>query len=205
MLQLMKTTSSVVEKGLKLSMVGMLGITQLATAGTACVLLLSTVGAQPLIDQTKTTIIDDNTEVIVLQPYGDPFARPLDVDYVPPALDVLDDTRLTALCILGAIAGAFLAVALWPPQEDTDTNKMRRLAAKFGSSMIAGATFTPMIIRWSKWSCDADVVLATSTGVAMLSVAIIHATVPLIEKAWKRWVIKKLNLEEKQKQEKDEE
>lgn len=189
MLQRMKTTP-VVEKGLKLSMVGMLGITQLATAGAACVLLLSTVGAQPLIDQAATTIIDDDTEVIVLQPYGDPL---------------LDDTKLTALCILGAIAGAFLAVALWPPQEDTDTNKMRRLAAKFGSSMIAGATFTPMIIRWSKWSCDADVVLATSTGVAMLSVAILHATVPLVERAWKRWVVKKLHLDEKQEPKEDEE
>lgn len=105
---------------------------------------------------------------------------------------LLNDARLTGLCVLGAVAGAFLAISIWPPKNYTQANQLRSLGAKFGASMISGATFTPAIIRAADWPIDADVVLAVSTGVAMVAVAVIHAVVPILENACARFLARKI-------------
>lgn len=108
-------------------------------------------------------------------------------------VELLNDTRLVTLCVIGAIAGAFLAVAIWAPASTaTDQAKVRSLTAKFGASMIAGANFTPVIIRLMDWPCSSDVVLGVSTAVAMVAVAFLHSVIPVIEKAWSALVVFRL-------------
>jgi uncharacterized membrane protein len=100
-------------------------------------------------------------------------------DLTSPA--IWDKSQFRIFCLLGAIGGAFLAIALFPPREQLG-NYSRRLALKFVSSGIAGLLFTPIIIRWQKWPIDVDTVLAVSGIVALVSVSIISALVPIFVK-----------------------
>lgn len=106
---------------------------------------------------------------------------------------VLDDTRLTGLCVLGSLIGAFLTVAVFPPADDSEKNKVRRLSAKFGASMAGGIAFTPMVIELTPLQMMPSVVLGVSAAVAMLIVSVLHATVPIAERAAAKWVGKRID------------
>lgn len=94
---------------------------------------------------------------------------------------IWDKTQFRLFCLLGSIGGAFLAIALFPPREAVG-NYTRRIAIKFAASGISGLLFTPIIIRWQGWPVDVDVVLAVSGCVALTSVSIISALVPIFVK-----------------------
>lgn len=98
-------------------------------------------------------------------------------DLTSPA--IWDKTQFRAFCIAGALGGAFLSIALFPPR-GTDSHQSRNQALRFGSSAISGLLFTPVVIRWQGWPVDVDVVLAVSGGVALVSVSVISAVVPFL-------------------------
>lgn len=100
-------------------------------------------------------------------------------DLASPA--IWDKSQFRIFCLLGAIGGAFLAIALFPPRERVG-NYSRRLAIKFVSSGVAGLLFTPIVIRWQGWPVDVDIVLAVSGVVALMSVSLISALVPVFVK-----------------------
>ena len=100
-------------------------------------------------------------------------------DLTSPA--IWDKSQFRIFCLLGSIGGAFLAIALFPPRESVG-NYSRRIAIKFVSSGIAGLLFTPIVIRWQGWPADVDTVLAVSGTVALMSVSVISALVPVFVK-----------------------
>lgn len=111
-------------------------------------------------------------------------------------VELLADTRLTALCLIGAVAGGIIAVALWPPRDtESEAQRTRALAAKFGSSMFMGAGLTPAIIRLMNWPLSGDVALPCAMLVAMFSVAAVHATTPIVLAAWQRYVRRRLDID----------
>lgn len=100
------------------------------------------------------------------------------IDGISNGQTIYDNGQYRMFCLIGAIGGAFLAVAIFPPRE-TEGNYARRLAIKFFSSGVAGCLFTPVIIQWRSWPVNVDTVLAVSGAVALVAVSLIHALVPL--------------------------
>lgn len=114
------------------------------------------------------------------------------------SLRVYEDRRLTSMCLVGAMAGAFMAIAIWPsstslvegttPEERAASRvanekvAMRMLSLKFGVSLFSGCTLTPMLIAWRGWEINTDIVLGTSTIIATSFVYITHKALPIIEK-----------------------
>lgn len=94
------------------------------------------------------------------------------------AIDLLNDSRLTMVCVFGAIGGAVLAIALFPQPTP------RQMAAKFGASMVSGGVFTPALIEWLELPIRSSYVLAGSAVVAMVAVGVLHTVIPLVEKMW---------------------
>lgn len=107
-----------------------------------------------------------------------------------PTSDLFDDTKLTGLCVLGAMMGAFLSIALFPPKDDdSDKGKIQKLALKFGSSLFTGVAFTPLVIKYYELQLSADWVVGVSTGVAAIGVMAIHIGMPYLTK----WLDKLFN------------
>lgn len=116
------------------------------------------------------------------------------------SLRVYEDRRLTSMCLVGAMAGAFIAIAIWPvaaaPVEGTTPEEiacdkakkerevLRMLSLKFGVSMFSGCTLTPMIMTWRGWELNTDLVLGTSTLVSASFVYLIHKMHPIVEKVF---------------------
>lgn len=114
------------------------------------------------------------------------------------SLRVYEDRRLTSMCLVGAMAGAFMAIAIWPvagtpvegntPEERAEDRAkkekavLRMLSLKFGVSMFSGCTFTPMIMTWRQWELNTDLVLGTATLVSATFVYAIHKMHPIIDK-----------------------
>lgn len=103
------------------------------------------------------------------------------------AQTIWDQSQLRMFCLIGALGGAFLAVALFPPKEGAGS-PVRRLAAKFLSSGIAGMLFTPIVIRWREWPLDVDVVLAVSGAVALVAVTVLHTAIPILLRRLNTWL-----------------
>ena len=99
-----------------------------------------------------------------------------------PQSRVFDDVRMICICVIGATIGAFLAIAVFPPQGSSESNTTRRLALKFGSSMLAGIVFTPGVMHFWELDLNADYLMAVSAIVAIFSVSILHLIAPRIER-----------------------
>lgn len=105
-----------------------------------------------------------------------------------PTEGVFDNMRLTCMCLVGALMGAFLAVALFPGEE-VNQFSTRRLSLKFGASMVCGVAFTPMNIRMIHWMFgvnwyQSDLLIGLSATSAMLAVYTVHKLAPQVE----RWM-----------------
>lgn len=107
-----------------------------------------------------------------------------------PSGEVFDDVRTTAICVIGAIIGAFLTVAVFPPTNDTDTNTIRRLALKFGSSMLSGIAFTPGLMQYIGLEKTTDLLMATAAIISVFAVTILHLLAPRVESIV-RWMEEK--------------
>lgn len=97
--------------------------------------------------------------------------------------DVFSDTALFLWCIIGSSGGAYMAVFCFPPAKSkmdgvSEAEQMqlmiRKLCAKFGFSMIAGASLSPMLMRLLDVPTDRTYVVGCSTLVAFLLAAAIH-------------------------------
>lgn len=111
---------------------------------------------------------------------------------------VYEDRHLTSMCLVGAMAGAFMSIYLWPGsllQVTGETLEERaasravneklstqRLCLKFGVSLFSGCTLTPMIMAWKGWELNSDLVLGISTVVAGTFVYIVHRLQPIIDR-----------------------
>ena len=111
---------------------------------------------------------------------------------------VYEDRHLTSMCLVGAMAGAFMAIYLWPsaalevtgdtPEERAASRAIneklstQRLCLKFGVSLFSGCTFTPMIMSWRGWELNSDWVLGTSTIVAGSFVYVVHRFQPVLDR-----------------------
>jgi hypothetical protein len=111
---------------------------------------------------------------------------------------VYEDRHLTSMCLVGAMAGAFMAIYLWPGKSlevvgDTPDERAvsrarneklaaQRLCLKFGVSLFSGCTLTPMIMSWRGWELNSDLVLGTSTIVAGTFVYIVHRLQPVVDR-----------------------
>ena len=111
---------------------------------------------------------------------------------------VYEDRHLTSMCLVGAMAGAFMSIYLWPGKAtkvDGETIDERaasrsrieklatqRLCLKFGVSLFSGCTLTPMIMSWRGWELNSDLVLGTSTIVASTFVYLVHRFQPVIDR-----------------------
>lgn len=99
---------------------------------------------------------------------------------------VTDSGWLVGLLIVGATGGAFIAVAVWPPDETSERNVLRRLAVKFGASLLGGITLGPAAVRVLAahgMPIDGDYVLGVGAAVAALIVVSLHYATPHVE-AW---------------------
>lgn len=120
------------------------------------------------------------------------------VEVTSKNLRVYEDRRLTSMCVVGAMAGAFMAIAIWPvaaapvegntPEEracdraNKEKAVLRMLSLKFGVSMFSGCTLTPMIMTWRQWELNTDLVLGTATLVSASFVYLIHKMHPIVDK-----------------------
>ena len=98
-----------------------------------------------------------------------------------PDGDVFDDVRRSCVCVVGAIIGAFLAISVFPPDDDSETNKTRRLALKFGASMCGGIVFTPAAMQWIGLPKTSDYLMGGSAIVAVFVVSGLHFIAPKVE------------------------
>jgi len=95
---------------------------------------------------------------------------------------VFDDAKMESTCVFGSLIGSLLAVAAFPPINDTEENRTRRLALKFGVSLMSGIAFAPGMMQWIGYPHTTDSLLAGSAATAVVSVSVLH----LWNQMWKR-------------------
>ena len=97
-----------------------------------------------------------------------------------PTTEVFDDIRSSCICVVGSLAGAFIAIAIFPPSGMDPANAIRRLSLKFGASMAGGVVFAPAIMQHMGLPKTADNLMGCSGFVAVFSVAVLHYIAPRI-------------------------
>lgn len=102
--------------------------------------------------------------------------------------DVFDDFRGASICVVGALIGAFLTVAVFPTRGRTEQDRTRNLAAKFGASMLAGVAFTPAGMTWFGLPKSADNLMAASAFVAIFATSALHLAAPRVESILDRFL-----------------
>lgn len=91
---------------------------------------------------------------------------------------ILNDAQMRFACIIGALGGAILNVAIFPPRVAT----RHAIAIKFVASGLSGMIFAPLAIRWLRLTPDFDIVIFISAAVALVAIRLIRLAIPLIEK-----------------------
>lgn len=111
-------------------------------------------------------------------------------------VDLFDDWRLVGFCLVGSVCGAFMAIAVFTPNIDGEPSDLiRRLLAKFGTSILSGFTFSPGILSYWRATFAPDgglpspsIVLSVSGLVATIFVWLIHKFGPIaVDYARARW------------------
>lgn len=97
-------------------------------------------------------------------------------------IGVLADSRRMGICVVGAAIGAFLTIAMFPADVDLERKVIRRLALKFGGSMLGGIGLTPGLIEWCKLPNSSDSLLGISLLVAVFAVSALHVIAPRLER-----------------------
>ena len=113
-----------------------------------------------------------------------PLSAGLSLAMAEPA-EVTAEYRLTGLCLVGSILGAFLAVSILPPKKTAHGEvalSPRELAFHFFSSSFAGLAFTPAIMQRLDVARNGDMVLGVSAAVALFAVVGIGALAPRVVK-----------------------
>lgn len=112
------------------------------------------------------------------------------------AVDLFDNWRLVGFCVVGSVCGAFLSLAVFTPDTTGEpADVIRRLMAKFGTSILSGFTFSPGILSYWRDTFaphgglpTPSIVLSVSGLVATIFVWLIHKFGPIaVEYARQRW------------------
>ncbi len=98
-----------------------------------------------------------------------------------PSVVIFEDRQRIAYCLIGAMCGAFVSVAIFPPKPN-ETSLVRGMGAKFGCSAIGGIILTPKAVYYSGWDPNADNLITASFFVATIAVSLLHTVLPLLEK-----------------------
>ncbi len=98
-----------------------------------------------------------------------------------PSVVIFEDRQRIAYCLIGAMCGAFVSVAIFPPQEG-EKSLVRGMGAKFGCSAIGGIILTPKAVYYAGWDPNADNLITASFFVATIAVSLLHTVLPLLEK-----------------------
>lgn len=92
-------------------------------------------------------------------------------------LNVMDDARLRYTCIIGAVGGAIISIAMF------STPRFRPMTAKFVVSAVSGSMVTPAIMRMFYMPLDTDWILGASCVVAVCAYSVIQVLAPLVPMA----------------------
>lgn len=92
--------------------------------------------------------------------------------------DILTNVEMRFACIIGALLGAMLQTAIFPPKVITS----KAIAVKMGTSAASGIMLAPLIIRYTNIAPGFDVVLGISGIVALIAIGVIKLVVPGITK-----------------------
>lgn len=139
---------------------------------------LELLAAGVLLMQSSTDVI---TNVVSAQPmdnHGDDEAKPSK----PKPIVVFEDRTRIACCIIGAMCGAFVSVALFPGKDGTAASSLRGIAMKFGASATGGIILTPKACYYANWDANADNLVTASFLLGTIVVSILHTALPLLER-----------------------
>lgn len=104
---------------------------------------------------------------------------------------IFEDRHRIAYCLIGALSGAFVSVAVFPPKTD-EKSVARRMGTKFGCSAIGGIVLTPKAIEYFGWEPNADNLIFSSFLVATIAVSLLHTVLPMLERKITEYLTKKL-------------
>lgn len=95
-------------------------------------------------------------------------------------LNIMDNARLRYTCIIGALGGAVISIAMF------STPRFRPMAAKFTVSAVTGSMITPSLMRVWNVPQDTDWILASAFAVSICAYSVLQALVPLVPRslAW---------------------
>jgi hypothetical protein len=93
------------------------------------------------------------------------------------ALNIMDDARLRYTCIIGAVGGACISIAMF------STPRFRPMAGKFTVAAISGSMLTPAIMRFCNIALDTDWIIGSAFVVAVCAYSVLQAIVPLVPRA----------------------
>jgi len=135
---------------------------------------LELLAAGVLLVQASTSDIVSN--VVTAQPIVDDQVK-------PDPVVVFEDRQRIAYCLIGALCGAFMSVAIFPGKHPADSPTfIRALALKFGCSAIGGIVLTPKAIHYCGWEANADNLITASFFLATIAVSVLHTALPYLER-----------------------
>ena len=97
---------------------------------------------------------------------------------------VLADTTLRLACLAGALLGALITLGL-----SKEGDSLRALTLKALTAVVAGVSFTPLLLRYFAYTPDVDVVLGASAALGSVSTATLQAIMARYDK----WLNHKLD------------
>lgn len=100
-----------------------------------------------------------------------------------------DNPVLRAWCIIGAILGGWLSIAVFPIAELDTTKVVRRLAIKWSASTIIGYIVTPIFVRHYSIAPISDNLLFISCAFGFSGVSLLHIVFPRVQS----WVKKRMD------------
>lgn len=114
------------------------------------------------------------------------FLAQVDTDTVAQAASaveeivILENFKLASWCVVGAMAGAFLSIFIFPP-EGSAKAITRKLAFKFAVSLVGGVLLTPAGVRSLGYPTDPDYLFFAAGIAAFTSVSLLHRVTPKVE------------------------
>ncbi len=97
-----------------------------------------------------------------------------------------DNPALRAWCIIGAMLGGFLSIALFPLDDTNMPVMVRRLMVKWIASTVIGYLVTPIFVRHFGVSPVSDNLLAISATFGFFGITVLHIVSPRVVKWFKR-------------------
>ena len=100
---------------------------------------------------------------------------------------LLENSDFRTWCLIGAVIGGILSLAVYPPSNKVDAFVKWSIASLFA---IVG---TPFVISWKEWNPNSDVILAVSASLSAVSWLVINAIKSIKPADIKSFLLKMLN------------